>query len=95
MSGLTLLLVYAGWALAPVVAYAALSHGLRRGLRGFLVLFGLYGAAVLVSYAALRAGGTGQGHATVRPLAVLVPFLGTAVLSAALFLLGARIGGGE
>lgn len=95
MSGLTILLVYAGWALAPVVAYAALTHGLRRGLRGFLMLFGLYASAVLVSYATLRAEVAGQGHATVRPLAVLLPFFGTAVLSAGLYLLGARVGGGE
>ncbi|MEX5727039.1 hypothetical protein Ga0609869_000392 [Rhodovulum iodosum] len=95
MSGLTIVLVYAGWALAPVVAYAALSHGLRRGLRGFLALFGAYGTAVLLSYAALRAEVAGQGHATVRPLAVLVPFIGAAVLSGLLYALGARIGGGE
>ncbi|TCP43128.1 hypothetical protein [Rhodovulum marinum] len=88
---MTVLLAYAGWAAAPLVAYAALSHGLRRAPRGFAVLFALYTALAWVTWAALGA----QAAATVAPSAVIVPWAGVAVLSLLLYALGAWIGGGE
>ncbi|SIO29769.1 hypothetical protein SAMN05444722_1283 [Rhodovulum sp. ES.010] len=91
MTGPTVLLAYAGWAAAPLVAYAALSHGLNRAWRAFLVLFGLYTALVWLVWAALRA----QAEAAVAPMAVAGPWGGVAILSALLYALGARIGGGE
>jgi len=95
MTGLSILLAYASWAAAPLVAYAALSHGLRRAPRGFLILFSGYSAAVLLVWAALRAQTAGVTEATVAPLSVLAPWAGVAVLSVLLYALGARIGGGE
>ncbi|TCO72941.1 hypothetical protein [Rhodovulum euryhalinum] len=92
MTGLSVLLAYAGWAAAPLVAYAALSHGLRRAGRGFLVLLAGYSALVWLTWAALRAG---TAAASVAPVAVLVPWAGVAVLSLLLYALGAWIGGGE
>lgn len=94
MTGLTVLLAYAGWAAGPLVAYAALSHGLRRAARGFARLFALYTGAVWLVWAALRADLTGAAEATVAPLSLLVPWAGVSLLSVLLYVLGARVGGG-
>lgn len=90
---MTVLLAYAGWAAAPLVAYAALAHGLRRAPGPFLALFALYSALAGLTWAALGAQPAGQGP--VAPLAVIGPWAGVAVLSLLLYGLGAWIGGGE
>lgn len=95
MTGPGVLLAYAGWAAAPLVAYAALSFGLRRALRGFLLLFAGYSAAIWSTWAALVQQAAGQGAVTLAPGAVIAPWAGVAVLSALLYGLGAWIGGGE
>ncbi|ARE40035.1 hypothetical protein RGUI_1894 [Rhodovulum sp. P5] len=95
MTGLSVLLAYASWAAAPLVAYAALELGLRRSPRGFGLLLALYSAAVWLVWAALRVEVDGAPYATVAPLSVLGPWAGVMVLSLVLFAVGARIGGGE
>ncbi|GAA0294711.1 hypothetical protein [Rhodovulum strictum] len=85
---MTVLLVYAGWAAAPIMAYAALSHGLRRALTGFLALIGGYSVLVWLTWAALVRGAGGP----VAPLAVIGPWAGVALLSVLLYALGAWIG---
>lgn len=89
MTGLTLLLAYAGWAAAPLIAWAALDHGLTRTPWGFLRLFASYSAMVWAVWAVLRVQGAGQGAAPVAPLAVAGPWAGVAVLSVLLYALGA------
>lgn len=93
MSGLAVLLAYLSWAAAPLVAYAALSHGLNRAGRALARLLTGYSAAVWLVWGALRAQVAGQGHMTVSPLAVLVPWAGVAILSVLLYALGASSGG--
>jgi hypothetical protein len=92
MAGYTEILVYGTWAAAPVIAYQALTHGLARKGRDFLVIFALYSAAVIVTWAALRADLARTGFGANTPLGVLLPWIGTGVLSAALFALGRRNG---
>lgn len=95
MSGPTILLAYAAWAAAPIVAYAALSHGLKRGLKGFALLFGTYTAAVWTIWGALHVQAAAGFAPAVPPWAMLGSWAGVAVLSALLYGLGAWIGGGE
>ncbi|MHC0054100.1 hypothetical protein [Actibacterium sp. D379-3] len=93
MASFTEVLVYAGWGAAPVVAYQALMHGLNRAGRGFLAIFAVYSAAVIVTALAVRADLARAGFGAVSPVGVLLPWLGTGVLSAALFALGRKAGG--
>ncbi|MBN2905673.1 MAG: hypothetical protein JXJ18_03070 [Rhodobacteraceae bacterium] len=95
MTGLSILLAYASWAAGPLVAYAALTHGLRRGWRGFAVLFAGYSAGVWLIWAAVQAQAGAGANLPVAPLSVLVPWAGVAILSGLLYALGAAIGGGE
>lgn len=95
MSGPTVLLAYASWAAAPLVAYAALAHGLRRAFRGFAALLAAYSAGVWLIWGALRAQLGGGAQLGVVPGSVLAPWAGVVALSLLLFALGARIGGGE
>jgi hypothetical protein len=95
MTGLTVLLAYAGWAAAPLVAYAALSHGLRRRFRPFALLVAGYSAVVWLTWAALTAQTDGKIAVTIAPVNVLVPWAGVTLLSLCLYALGAWIGGGE
>ncbi|PTW47183.1 hypothetical protein [Rhodovulum kholense] len=94
MTGPTLLLAYASWAVGPVVAYAALGHGLKRSAIGFTVLFGLYTTAVWLIWGGLQLQ-KADGGGGLAPIAVLAPWGGVAVLSALLYALGAWIGDGE
>jgi len=95
MTGATILLAYAGWAASPLVAYAALSHGLRRRGGPFALLVAIYSAVVWLTWAALRAQTDGTLAVTLAPVNVIVPWAGVVVLSLLLFALGAWIGGGE
>ncbi|WP_414898232.1 hypothetical protein [Rhodovulum sp. YEN HP10] len=96
MTGPTLLLAYGSWAAGPVVAYAALSHGLMRNAIGFTILFGLYTSSVLAIWGGLKLQTAGGGGATVlAPSAVLAPWGAVALVSAVLYALGAWIGGGD
>lgn len=94
MAGFTEVMVYATWGAAPVMAYQALLHGLHRARRPFLIIFSLYSVAVLVTYAAVRGEMARAGFGPVSPVGVLLPWLGTGVLSLALYVLGAKVGGG-
>ena len=95
MTGLTVLLAYASWAAAPLVAYAALSHGLRRRFRPFALLVAGYSAVVWLTWAALQAQNAGKPAVTVAPADLILPWAGVSVLSLMLYALGAWIGGGE
>lgn len=88
MNGFTEVLVYAGWATSPMIAYQGLMHGLRRAVGGFLVIFGLYAGGVAITLLALRAEVARDGLGAISPVAVLVALIGTAILSMALFWLG-------
>ena len=95
MTGLTVLLAYASWAAAPLVAYAALSHGLRRSFQTFVLLKLGYSVAVWLVWAALQAQNAGKPSVTVAPADLILPWAGVSVLSLMLYALGAWIGGGE
>lgn len=86
MGSFTVVLAYATWGAAPLLAYQALLHGLDRRAAPFLTLFALYTAAVLAT--AMAAHGFAMSRAE-----VMLPWVGTLVLSVALYLLGARKGG--
>lgn len=88
--GTTILLVYATWAIAPVVAYQALMAGLNRQGRNFALLFGVYAAALAVTVVALRNDIERTGSSPVSMMAVILPGVGIAVLSAILFWFGRR-----
>ncbi|MBK5932891.1 hypothetical protein C8N32_11910 [Rhodovulum imhoffii] len=88
MTGSAILLAYASWAVAPVVAYAVLCHGLRGAWRGFLGLFGVYSLAVGAIALSLPA----KGPAVVLRHDVIFPWMGAAALSAGLYALGAMAG---
>lgn len=92
MGDITVLLVYGSWALAPVVAYQALMAGLNDKGRDLLGLVVVYAAAVVVTYLSVKAQVARNGFGPVAPMAVLVPALGTGVLSAVLYLLGRKAG---
>ncbi|MBK1636295.1 hypothetical protein [Rhodovulum adriaticum] len=92
MSGLAVLLAWMLWAAAPLVAYAALDHGLHRAGRSLAMVLGGYSAAACLVWVALRAQVAGQDHASVTPGAVLLSWAGVAVLSLLLYALGAWIG---
>lgn len=93
--GITIILVYATWAIAPVVAYQALMAGLRGEGRKFAPLFAIYAAAVGVTWVSLTADLARTGFGPVSPPAVIAPAVVTAVLSAMLYLLGRKAGGGK
>lgn len=95
MTGPTLLLAYGSWAAGPLVAYAALSHGLMRNAIGFTIMFGLYTSSVWAIWGGLKLQATGNGPAVLAPSAVLLPWGAVALVSAALYALGAWIGGGD
>jgi len=90
--GITIILVYATWGIAPVVAYQALMAGLKGEGRGFAILFAIYAAAVGVTWASLTADLARTGFGPVSPPAVIAPAVVTAVLSAALYFLGRKAG---
>ncbi len=86
MGSFTVILAYATWGAAPLLAYQALVHGLDRRAAPFATLFALYTAAVLAT--ALAAHGFAVSRAE-----VILPWAGTLALSVALYLLGASKGG--
>jgi apolipoprotein N-acyltransferase len=93
--GITIILVYATWGIAPVVAYQALMAGLRGEGRNFAILFAVYAGAVGVTWVSLTADVARAGFGPVSPPAVIAPAVVTAVLSAALYVLGRKAGGGK
>lgn len=93
--GITIILVYATWGIAPVVAYQALMAGLKGEGRNFAILFAVYAGAVGVTWASLSADVARTGFGPVSPPAVIAPAAVTALLSAALYLLGRRAGGAK
>ena len=88
MGSFTEVLVYIGWAAAPLVAYQGLMHGLRRDGPGFAVILCLYAGAVAITSMTLRAEHARDGFGAISPQAILIPLIGTALLSGALFWLG-------
>jgi apolipoprotein N-acyltransferase len=92
--GITIILVYATWGIAPLLAYQALMAGLKGEGRNFAILFAVYAGAVGVTWASLSADVARAGFGPVSPVAVIAPAVATAVLSAALYLLGRKARGG-
>lgn len=90
--GTTILLVYATWAIAPVVAYQALMAGLNGDGKNFVTLFVVYLLAVVVTYVSLTNDIARTGISPVSAMAVILPAAGIAVLSGILYLLGRRAG---
>lgn len=93
--GITIILVYATWGIAPVLAYQALMAGLKGEGRNFAILFAVYAGAVGVTWASLSADVARTGFGPVSPPAVIAPAAATALLSAALYLLGRKAGGAK
>jgi hypothetical protein len=90
MGDLAPVLAYAGWALAPLVAWVALSEGLARRKGRIARLFGAYTALAALTWVALA-----RAEATaVDPAAVVIAWAGIAAVCAGLYALGYRVGGG-
>lgn len=88
MSDFTTVLAYAGWVAAPMIAYQALMHGLRRAFTDFLLIYALYAGAVSMTFLALRTKSSWETFGVVSPLSVMIVLGGTTMLSGLLFWLG-------
>ncbi|WP_101067945.1 hypothetical protein [Roseovarius salinarum] len=91
MGELAPVLAYAGWALAPLVAWVALSEGLARRAGRIAAIFAGYTALAALTGAALA----GAEAPAVSPAAVLMGWAGIAAVCAGLYALGAWVGGGD